>query len=101
MKDKNSDNFQHLNRNMVLLVHTLNIKGHRLYTHDKNQGYNFLFDLMLGGSWLLWKTFVSNSKKINGIILVLDKKNLRINYSQKIKLDFNFGSNFGSKHKWN
>jgi len=50
IKDKNNDNFQHLNKNMVLLVHTLNPNSHRLYTHDKNEGYGFLFDLGLGGS---------------------------------------------------
>jgi hypothetical protein len=69
---------------MVLLVHTLNHNGHRLYTQDKNQGYKFLFDLVLVGSWLSWKTFVFSSKNNIGTILVLDKKkDPRIKYSQK------------------
>jgi hypothetical protein len=85
IKDKNNNNFQHLNINMVFLIRTLNPNNHRLYTHDKNQGYNFLFDLVLGGSWLLWKTFVSSSKNKIGTILVLNQnKNPIINYSKNI-----------------
>jgi len=62
---------------MVLLFHILNPNIHKLYTQDKNQGYILLFDLVLGGSWLLWKTFASNSKNKIGIVLVLDQKKIQ------------------------
>ncbi len=94
MKDKNNDNFQHLNRNMVLLVHTLNPNSHRLNTHDKNQGYGFLFDLGLGGSWLLWKTFGSSFEKKIGTILILDKKMIQELIIQKTKFGFTFWFKF-------
>jgi hypothetical protein len=53
-----------------------------------------LFDLGLGGSWLLWKTFGSSFEKKIGTILILDKKMIQELIIQKTKFGFTFWFKF-------